>query len=161
MSGKKASFSPEENSALRAALRRLQKDRDLSQEELGKILGMTQQNAGRLITTQGGMGRGTANALARELGYRDADSFLLELSINESPVDEAGGATREGAIAMGRKFSFDEDAIQSVIARYSEAETQGRPLKWWFTKFGAAELELAADARRPPPPAPMKPGRRL
>ncbi len=155
MPGKKEAFSAEENSILRSALRRLKADRSLSQDALGALLGMTQQNAARLLAptskSPGGMGRSTANALARELGYRDAEHYLLEVGVlalvDGRPSEDKGGSDRDVAVTVARHLDYDEDAVGAVLARYPEAEAKGRSIKWWLTKFGDEERDRASDAR--------------
>jgi transcriptional regulator with XRE-family HTH domain len=149
MRGKKEVFSPEENSILRAALRKLREERGLSQEALGALLGMTQQTAGRLVSTEGGMGRVTANALARELGYNDAEHYLREVGIlalvDGRAADAESSSEREVAIVVARRLEYDDGAVEAVLARYADAETRGRSIRWWLTKFGDEERERAAD----------------
>lgn len=153
MAGKKEAFSPEENLLLRDALRKLRVDRGLSQAAIADALDMTQQNVSRLLApavrSPGGMGRSTANALARALGYRDAEHYLFEAALAASGEvsSGAGGASeREFAVSIAHRLGYEEAAIAAVVARYADAgSARGRPVKWWITKFGEEERELAAD----------------
>lgn len=150
MAGKQEAFSQDENRTLRAALRKLFADRKLNQMQLGAILGIKQQSAGRLLSEKiaAGMGRNTANKLARELGFSDAEHLLLEMDVSEfsdAPRDRTW-ADRDAAAKIARRLGYEETAIQTVIWRYTEvAEARTRPVKWWVTKFGDEERDAAAD----------------
>lgn len=175
MARKKAAFSEEENAVLRDALRKFdaeQRALGKSQEAIGALLDMTQQNVSRLLApnvkSPGGMGRSTANALAKALGYRDAEHLLFEASL-ESAAGRAGSDTkttdREFAASVARRLGYEDAAIRAVLVRYDADSTRGRPLKWWLTKFGEEERELAADhltqaPQTPPKSSPQRPRRR-
>lgn len=77
-------FTPRQNRALRAALRTLRQQRDLSQMGLGRLLGIAQQNAGRLLTVDdAGFSYDTATRLVRELGFAGVDTFFASKGIAE------------------------------------------------------------------------------
>ncbi len=70
-------FSTRQNRALRSALRALKNSRKLSQLSVGHLLGIAQQNAGRLLKSQGaGFSYDTATKLACELGFTGVDEFF-------------------------------------------------------------------------------------
>ncbi len=151
----------DENRVLRAAVRKLKEDRDLNQAAVGRILGIKQQNAGRLLSAlpHVGMGRATANNLARELGFRDAEDLLLQSGVVAALAEPQ--SNKAVAIAVARRLSYDAIAIDAVVARYTSPEHDARPIKWWVTKFGDEERERAADRASDvvplhPRPAPAK-----
>lgn len=72
-------FGGPQNRALRVALRGVKRSRKLSQAALGELLGTTQQNIGRLLTSAlGGFSYETATLLVRELGFDGVDAFFAE-----------------------------------------------------------------------------------
>lgn len=77
--GHPTTFSAEQNRLLRSALRDLQRDRALSQADLGALLGVSQQIAGKLLLSpRAGMSYGTASSLARALGFAGVDDFFAQ-----------------------------------------------------------------------------------
>lgn len=75
--GHPSAFSVEQNRLLRQALRDLRRSRALSQEQVGVLLGVSQQSAGRLLSpARAGLSYGTATSLARELGFASVDEFF-------------------------------------------------------------------------------------
>lgn len=146
MPGKKASFSEVENAALKGALRRERAQRKLSQAEMGKLLGIEQQNvAEKERPSGGGFNRGTANALAKLMGFAGADDLIIaELAANEVPV---AWGTRDRATVMGPLLGYPQPAIDATLARYTESQYRQRPLRWWFDRFYDAEIDLSG----PPP----------
>lgn len=170
MSGKPEAFSADENRALRAALRRLQEKEALSQTAVGKVLGISQQNAGRLLGAEpgAGMSRTTANALARKLGFRDAEHFLLEAGVLAAMKGTPAGtawANRDSAVRVSRLIGYDEAAITAVVQRFTTDDYRTRPMKWWVTRIGDEDRDLAADRRAEAAaaavaPAPAEPARR-
>lgn len=168
MAGKQEAFSEAENRVLRAALRKLVQEHELSQAALGKILGIKQQNAGRLLGPgRVGMGRATANNLARHLKYRDAEHFLLEhdvlAAMAETPSQHRW-SERENAVRIAGLLKIDSAAVEAVVKRFTSADALQRPSKWWVDKFYLEERDLLADAAaapaRPPSVSPAKRPRR-
>jgi hypothetical protein len=163
MAGKPEAFSEEENRVLRAALGRLQRDRGVTQRELGELLGIAQQNAGRLLSAngRGGMGRSTANHLARALGYRDAEHLLLEAGVLAAMKQPPAGrwGWRDTAVGAARSMGFDEAAIHAVVSRFTDDGSRFRPMKWWITKIADEDRELAAERAQQPQGKPTRPSR--
>lgn len=150
MAGKQEAFSEDENRVLRTALRKLRADEGLSQAGVGRILGIKQQNAGRLLAADSrvGMGRGTANNLARHLGFRDAEHFLLEhglLSTLDEVRPQERWSNRELAVRLAAKLGYDQAAVTAVVERFTSRDAMLRPAKWWLHKFDVEEREQAAD----------------
>lgn len=84
-------FTVRQNRALRAALRTLRQQRELSQMGLGRLLGIAQQNAGRLLTVDdAGFSYDTATRLVRELGFDGVDAFFTKKGIAERAQTTAG-----------------------------------------------------------------------
>lgn len=82
-------FVSRQNRALRAALREVKRTRKLSQVALGDLLGTTQQNIGRLLTsTVAGFSYDSATRLVRALGYEGVDAFFQSKGISV-PADIA------------------------------------------------------------------------
>lgn len=146
-------------------MRQLKADRGLTQAQLGELLGIAQQNAGRLTSAQPnvGMNRTTANALARALGYRDVEHFLLEAGVLAEMTEKPAGAgwrDRDVAVQISRKMGYDEAAIQAVIGRYTAPDYRSKPMRWWNDRIVFEHLERASDppntatpaAKRVPPP---------
>lgn len=147
VAGKHETYSEAENRILRAALRELRAKRKLSQEALGKLLGISQQNAGNLAGSvpSMGMGRPTANRLAVALGFPHAEELLLAHDVGGSH-GHGEWSNREAAVRAGRLLGFEAAAIEVVVHQYSSApDARIRPVKWWITKFGEQERETAAD----------------
>lgn len=92
-----AVFTPRQNKALRTALRRLKQTKKLSQLGLGRLLGIAQQNAGRLLTLEtAGFSYDTATRLVRESGFDGVDAFFAVKG-----VAQPGRADDEGLAATG------------------------------------------------------------
>lgn len=88
--GHPTSFSAEQNRLLRAALRDLQRDRDLSQAAVGILIGVSQQTASKLLlSARAGMSYGTATALARVLGFAGVDDFFARHAVREVQAQSA------------------------------------------------------------------------
>lgn len=153
MAGKPEAFSDEENAVLRDAFRRLRKERELSQAEAGELVGIAQQNAGRLLsaTSRAGMSRTTANRLARALGFRDAEELLLDANILPSGMREppTGRSWQDRDIAMRIARSvmhYDEPVIQAVLGRFTAPEYQHKSMRWWNDRIVTEHLARAAEA---------------
>ena len=88
-SGHRKVFGDAQNAALREALGELKNRKDLSQTALGKILGIKQQNVGRLLNSStDGFSYATATSLVRALGYASPDTFFRAKGVataNEFP----------------------------------------------------------------------------
>lgn len=161
MAGKPEAFSAEENKVLRGALRELREERQLTQAEVGRLLGIKQQNAGRLLgpSPHTGMGRQTANRLAEALGFRDAEEFLLERGVLAGMKATPAGnewTDRDAAIRWARLLKIDERAIANVVQRYTDSIARSWPPKRWIARFGQEEVEIAADASAARPPRPPR-----
>lgn len=166
MSGKKAAFTDAENEVLRGRLREYRQERGLTQREMGELLGIEQQNIGRLESkARTGLNRTTANALAHLLKYRDVEELLLAegvLAELRAPPPRhsstgAGWSDRDMAVKIAASMKIDPVAVQAVVARFTEDSHRHKPIKWWVTKFGNEEIERAAERIAAPPdsrPAP-------
>lgn len=155
--GKPQVFSDAENKALRAMLRRLKAERELTQVEVGRLLGISQQNAGRLLGSSPhvGMSRPTANALARALGYRDNEALLLAAGVHSSmatvPADHRF-SNRDTAVRIARSMNYDEAVIQTVVSRYTAPDDLKKPLRWWNERFVDEDRLRRLDAADQVPP---------
>lgn len=159
MAGKPEAFSAEENKVLRDTLRALRDEREMTQADVGRLLGIKQQNAGRLLgsSPHTGMGRQTANKLAEALGYRDAEQLLLERgALAGMKATPAGNEwhDRDSAVRIARLIKVDERAITNIVQRYTDATALAWPVKRWIARMQQEEAEIAADeaAARPPRP---------
>lgn len=80
-------FGDQQNGALHDGLRELLKKKHRSQTELGELLGISQQSAGRLQRDESaGFALSTATALVRALGYASVDTFFRAKGV-ASPSD--------------------------------------------------------------------------
>lgn len=163
MPGKRQVFSDRENEVLRAALRRLRDEKELTQKELGELLGMRQQNAGRLVgAAKTGMSRDAANRLARRLGYRDAEHYLLEVGVFsglEQPPAGSHWRDRDTAVNIARKLGYAEEAIQAVIKRFGAHDYSAKVVRWWVDQIVLESLALASErsTELPIPDGPKRP----
>lgn len=159
MRGKPQVFSDKENDALREELRKLRVERKLSQREIGDLLSVGQPTAGKLLGARhAGMARATANALAKALGFRDAEQLLLERGVlaimQEIPAGKAWG-TRDAAVRIAQQhMQIEQAAIEAVVARYQHPDYRTRPMKWWIRMFLHEELEIQAARATGPIPIP-------
>lgn len=70
-------FTDEQNDALRVALRDVRRRRHYSQQALGQLLGIEQQNVGRLLNSEAeGFSYKSATRLCRLTGFAGVDSFF-------------------------------------------------------------------------------------
>lgn len=162
--GKPEAYTPEENAVLRAALRRMRELEELTQAGVGAIIGVEQQNAGRLLAagSKVGMGRATANRLARHIGFRDAEHLLLETGVLAEmqlppPARSSMGVTwteRDRAVRLAPTLGYDLAAVEAVVARFTDDTSRHRPMKWWFDKFFAEERDRAETPPTVVPAAP-------
>lgn len=157
MTGKRQVFSDEENNVLRAALRKFRDTNDLTQKQIGELLGIEQQNAGRLLAKgRAGMSRDTANKFARTVGFRDAEHFLLENGVFaqlEEPPQGNPWYQRDAAVTYARKLGYPEAAITAVITRYGSHDYTSKEMKWWNNRIVLESLETPPDA--PPAVSPV------
>lgn len=150
MPGKPEAFSDAENAVLRAEFRRLREEREWSQAEAGRQIGIAQQNAGRLLgaNPEVGMSRTTANQLARLCGYRDAEDLLLQKGVLAEMQPVPGGAAwgdRDIAVRIARRMGYDAGVIEAVIARYTAPEYRHKSMKWWNGKIVLEQMTRATD----------------
>lgn len=82
--GHRKVFTDAQNSALREALVDLHKKRNLSQTALGAILGIKQQNAGRLLKEDddNGFSYESGTRLVRYLGFAGVDTFFRSRGVS-------------------------------------------------------------------------------
>lgn len=73
--GQPSAFTAEQNEALRSELAEVHARKSLTQAKLGEILGVNQQNAGRLLRSAG-FSYVSATRLVRFLGYAGVDTFF-------------------------------------------------------------------------------------
>lgn len=75
--GHPAVFTAAQNAALRKSLRDVQMRGSLSQADLGRIIGTTQQVASRLLNNESaGFSYATATRLVKHLRFAGVDSFF-------------------------------------------------------------------------------------
>lgn len=169
--GKRQVFSDDENRALREALRKHRDEHDLTGAQVGRLLGIKQQNAARLLSDAPahrltGMGRDTANNLARILGFRDAEHFLIEHGVlaEMQPLPTGTGwGDRDTAVKVARKMGYAEEAIQAVLARFRAPDYRAKTMRWWNDQIvleamarAAAEPDAASASVHPIPRATPK-----
>lgn len=156
MVGKPQVFSDEENATLRAELRALKNDRGLSQAAVGRLIGVGQPTAGKLLGTRhAGMSRATANALARALNFRDAEELLLDrgaLAAMKQPPTGAAWGNRDTAVRIAQHLKYDQAAIHAIVTRYPDDDYRTRSVKWWMIRFGEEETRMRADEPHRHPP---------
>lgn len=87
--GKPDAFTAEQNDALRAALADLQERKSMTQAKLGGVLGVNQQNAGRLVRA-GGFSYASATRLVRFLGFAGVDTFFRSRDVVSPDVRATG-----------------------------------------------------------------------
>lgn len=84
-------FTAPQNRTLRAELRKLQARRHYSQTALANILGIAQQNAGRLLASEeSGFSYQSATRLARALGYRGVDELFRDKRVELPDLPRSG-----------------------------------------------------------------------
>lgn len=144
-SGKPADFVDEDTQLLRDAAIQLKEQRNLSGVELGKLLGIAQQNASRFTKGNGGISRNTANRLAEALGYRDSEGLLREAKAVRGMVLKLGNvwASRDSAVRVAQAVGWPQDCIDAVLARYPGPEMSRRETRWWLE-----QIALEAIGRR-------------
>lgn len=75
-------FNDEQNRELRAALQQMKVKRHFSQVALGQILGIAQQNVGRLLDgDEGGFSYESATRLVRRIGFSGVDHFFARRGV--------------------------------------------------------------------------------
>lgn len=152
--GQRPVFSDEENEALREACKGYRKKLDLSQTELGALIGIEQQNVGRFEKgPRAGLSRAAANKLARLLGYRDAEDFLLDRGVLAAMKETPGGSdwhARDVAVRVAKRMGLDPAAVDAVVARFASPDYRAKPMKWWNSQFVWEEAGRAAEAPETP-----------
>lgn len=86
-------FTDEQNAELRSALRDVKRRRHYSQQALGQLLGIEQQNVGRLLNSEAeGFSYKSATRLCRLAGYAGVDTFFRAkgVALAAEPQAEAG-----------------------------------------------------------------------
>lgn len=160
VAGRIPSFTDAEIEVLRRAARRVKAERDWSGAELGRAIGIAQQNAGRFIAagSTAGMDRSTANKLAKIAGYRDVEHLLLEAGVlaeMDAPPTDGGWSQRDLAVRVAQFLKVPQPVIEAVIARFRGDEYRNRSALWWNERFVFEKQQhetLASEA--PPAPAP-------
>lgn len=147
-----ATYSTEENEALRQSLQRLKDERGFNQTELAQHLGFKQQTISKLLDSTrkvgAGMSREIANALARSLGHPHAEDLLTSVGVvsalNQPPSGKAWG-NRDLAVLIAPRLGIDFAAVQTVIGRFTSPAYRTLPTKWWMKTFVDEEANLALE----------------
>lgn len=147
-----ATYNDEENDVLRAALQDLKAGRKYNQAELARALGFKQQTISKLLDstrrTGNGMSREVANALARVLGFGNAEDLLLRKGVASALREAPSGKTwgnRDLAAAIAPRFGIATAAIQSVVGRFASPSYRTKPPKWWMARFFYEDEQLALE----------------
>jgi len=150
---KRAGYSVDEVELLRACARKLKDCRGLTGAELGRIMGIEQQNASA-FTKPGaskGIDRNAANGLAAAMGLLDAEELLRELKSLRAAVEDGVSNVwhaRDSARRIAEALGVSPEAIEMVFARRKTPADAQRPAKWWLLQFSLQEQEIAADKER-------------
>ncbi len=148
--GKRTDFTPQEVELLRAFAREKKRRDGLTGDQLGQLMGISQQNASEFTKDRavGGIGRTTANALAQNCDYQDAEELLRELkqlaAIAEDGVGNVWHA-RDSARRVAEAAGVASRAIEVVIEQRKTPADARRPQKWWLQQFLNQETQMLAD----------------
>lgn len=150
MAGRKPeSFTPDENEALRAALRALCEERGWKTAEAGRQLKIGQQAASRLLNGKGGFSRPTAEQLAVLLGVDGANALVRSAGASPNPMTvPRGWGDRELAVTIARRLGYEEEVIRRVVVKFQEDQYKSRTARWWNDRIviEAAEYQATRDA---------------
>lgn len=145
-------------------LRRIGKIKN--QEQMGRLLGIGQQSAGKLLGTGGtGFSRPTAVKLAELCGFDSPETLLRESGHVERAAPE-GWQVRELAMTLARRADFDDETLERVRIRYAESRYASMSTRWWTERIVHEQSQRDAEAQAPeapkstPAPAPKAPVRR-
>jgi hypothetical protein len=139
-SGKQSGYTPEEMGRLRALANELH-DGGMSDEKLGQLMGMTQQNANR-FRRGGGIHRISANRLVAARDFPDAESFLREGGLMAGvEISKKGGkwSAKRAAERIVLEAGFDPDVVSRFLEERSSPADAKHPLKWWLVQLAFEE----------------------
>jgi hypothetical protein len=139
--GKPETFTEEQLNALRTEFKKWcaqQAPPPLTQQQIGDIIGVSQQTAGRFLrTAHAGVSYQTATAIVQRLGFSGVDAFFDQRGLRKPPPAPSGGAweNREAAIVMGRRMRLRESALRRVVERFAEDRFKARDIRFWLDRF--------------------------
>lgn len=107
----------------------------MTQAELGDVIGVSQQIAGRLLGDgHAGLSYGVASRIAKLQGFDGVDAFFRDRKLTEDhTIDKVGH--RGFAIRIARQLGATEPAIGRVLARCKGPLYEKRPARWWLEQF--------------------------
>lgn len=138
--GRVENFTQAQNEALREALcayHDKQPKPMQSGEEIGKVIGVGQQAASKLMRA-GGFGYNSAERVAELAGFEHLKDFFRAKGVASKDTRQPAWARRDMATAAARRAGFRESAILATIDRYAEWEFDSRPPKWWEERIRIA-----------------------
>jgi plasmid maintenance system antidote protein VapI len=137
MAGHPSDFEIEDQQILREEADALMKRKGWNQTKLARMLGVARQNAGRFLREEGGIRRRTANRLAIELGFRDAEGLIAEGRIMRGLRSTSGNvwALRDSGVRVAQALGFPEATIKAVVERMKAPEFAAKSAKWWVEQI--------------------------
>lgn len=163
MAGRSPTYTAEEVELLREVARELKAKNNWTQEQLGDVMGMEQQNAGRFVAARSttGIDRPAANKLAQRSGFRSAEHLILErgvLAEMESLPQDGPWADRDVAVRIARRMGYADEVIDLVVQRFAEATYTSKGMKWWIEKVVLEAVARRDEAAPEPVRVPLQSG---
>lgn len=157
--GKPESFTALENAVLRKVLRGqyewlLKHKKIKTQSDFAVVMQTSQQTMGRLLGSgQTGMSRPTALRLAEICGFDSPESLLRDVgALADREKAPQGWNNRDLVVRNASAFGYDIEAIDRVVAQYTESRYATLPPRWWMDRIVHEQAQRDAERQAPPPP---------
>lgn len=154
MAGRKpVDFNKKANDVLRAEFQKLREQHGWSTKKAGEAVGIKQQAASTILNRGGGFSHGTASRLAQLCGFTGVDEMLAHFGaladVKDAPTETSRGASwsdRDMAARIAVR-AYSKDAIDRVIALYTENIYSFQKIRFWMDAFSAMQKTLDEEAR--------------
>ncbi len=137
VAGHPSDFDLEDQQILREEAEQLRQKKGWTKTHMGVVLGIKQQNVSRFLSGIGGIRRRTANRLALECGFRDAEGLIAEGRFMRGLKSTAGNvwSSRDSAVRMAEAIGYAPTTIDAVVERMKAPEYAQKSAKWWLEQF--------------------------
>lgn len=137
MAGHPSDFDIEDQQILREEAATLMAKKGWNQTKLAAVLGVARQNAGRFLRGEGGIRRRTANRLAIECGFRDAEGLISEGRFMRGLRSTSGNVwgLRDSGVRMAEALGYPAETIRAVVERMKAPEFASKSARWWVEQI--------------------------
>ncbi len=142
MAGHPSDFDIEDQQILREEAEALRQREGWTKTKMGDLIGIKQQNVSRFLHGIGGISRKTANRIAIQCGFRDAEALIAEGRFMRGLKSTKGSvwALRDSGVRMAEALGYPPATIKTVVERAVAPDYASKPARWWVEQIVLEDL---------------------